>query len=96
MMRETGTPHAPDMLRRMRSTEMQRARSAVQRAHNVEGAFAVPSHMRGAVRGQRVLLIDDVLTTGATLNAATVALRDAGAVQVSVAVFARVESATEF
>jgi len=96
MMRETATPHAPDILRRMRPTEMQRARSAVARAGNVAGAFAVPPHMYPAVQGKRVLVVDDVLTTGATLNEAARALRAAGAAQVSVAVFARVEAATEF
>ena len=96
MAGESGTPHAPDMLRRIRPTEMQRARSAAQRARNVEGVFDVPAHMRDAVRGQRIVLVDDVMTTGATLTAATTALQSAGAAHISVVVFARVEPSTEF
>ena len=92
MAQETGLPHAPDMLGRMRPTEMQRSHAAA-RARNVAGAFAVPPYMRAAIRGRRILVIDDVLTTGATLSAATLALREAGAGQVNVAVFARVEAA---
>jgi len=92
MARESGVLHAPDMLRRMRPTEMQRARSAAARARNVEGVFAVPPHMHRAVQGQRILLVDDVLTTGATLSDATRALRAVGASQVNVVVFARVEA----
>lgn len=92
MAQEAGLLHSPDMLRRMRPTEMQRSHAAA-RARNVEGAFAVPPHMRAAVRGQRILVVDDVLTTGATLSAATLALREAGARQINVAVFARVEAA---
>jgi ComF family protein len=95
MSRETGLPHAPDILRRMRPTEMQK-HSAAARTRNVEGVFAVPPYMREAVRGRRILIVDDVMTTGATLNAATTPLREAGAAQVSVAVFARVQPTTEF
>ena len=91
----SGVPHGPDILRRMRPTEMQRARSSSARHKNVAGAFAVPPHMRDTVNGARILLVDDVLTTGATLNAATSALRAAGAAQVSIAVFTRVEAATQ-
>lgn len=95
MARETGVPHAPDLLRRMRPTEMQRSRSACARAQNVKGVFAVPPYMRDSALGKRVLLIDDVMTTGATLSAATEALRNAGAAEVSVVVFARVQHSTE-
>lgn len=91
----SGLPHGPDLLRRMRPTEMQRARSSSARHRNVAEAFAVPRHMRDTVRGARILLVDDVLTTGATLNEATHALRQAGAAQVSIAVFTRVEAPTE-
>jgi len=96
MARESGKPHGPDLLRRMKPTEMQRSRSALSRARNVEGVFAVPPHMTDVVRGKRVLLVDDVMTTGATLNAASKALRKAGAAQISAVVFARVKPSTEF
>ena len=96
MARETGVPHGPNLLRRMKPTEMQRSRSALARARNVEGVFAVPPHMVEVVRGKSLLLVDDVMTTGATLNAAARALREAGAAQISVVVFARVQPSTEF
>jgi len=75
---------------------LQRSRSALSRARNVEGVFAVPPHMAEMVQGKRLLLVDDVMTTGATLSAASQALRDAGAAQISVVVFARVQPSTEF
>lgn len=84
--------HAPDMLRRVRPTEMQHASAHIRRA-NVRNAFQVPRHMRKAVAGARLTLVDDVLTTGATLNAATHALLSAGAENVNVLVFARVVQA---
>lgn len=96
MAHHCGLVHAPDMLRRIIPTEMQRARSAFARKQNVTGAFVVPPHMRASVAGTKILLVDDVLTTGATLNEATRALRAAGAAQVNIAVFARVQPSTEF
>jgi len=95
MAHKAGIPHGPDLLRRMKPTPMQRSRSAWSRARNVEGVFAVPPHMAHVVRGKNILLVDDVMTTGATLSAASQALRDAGANQVSVVVFARVQPSTE-
>ena len=65
------------LLRRARSTAAQAQLDAARRASNVEGAFAVAR--RGAATGRRVLLVDDVTTTGATLQAAARALRVDGA-----------------
>ncbi len=75
----------PDALVRSRATRSQTALSRSARWRNVAGAF----HVREpeALAGRRVLLVDDVLTTGATLTAAAHALRAAGA-EVDLAVFA--------
>lgn len=74
-------------LMRIRPTPSQRAQTATARWENVRGAFRV---RRGApVQGKRILLVDDVLTTGATADAAALALRQAGAAQVVMAVLAR-------
>ena len=61
-----------------------------QRMANVQGAFQVVPELAAAVAGRRMLLVDDVLTTGSTLNAAARALLRAGAQGVDVLVFARV------
>ncbi len=63
-------------LRRVRATASQTKLDRYQRKQNVAGAFACTD---GAVNGRRVLLIDDVCTTGATLEACAVACRQAGA-----------------
>jgi predicted amidophosphoribosyltransferase len=81
---------AHDVLKRVRATRQQVGLSQAERDANVQGAFAVPTECRAAVRGRRLVLVDDVLTSGATVdNCARVLLR-AGAVNVDVLVFARV------
>lgn len=79
-------------LRRTRRTPPQVGRSRAGRQRNVTGAFAVKPGRRGAIEGRRVLLVDDVLTTGATLAACAKALRRAGATGVDALVLARVVS----
>jgi predicted amidophosphoribosyltransferase len=61
-----------------------------RRRKNVQGAFRVPEAMKGEVRGRHLLLIDDVMTTGATAGACAAALKRAGAAKVDVLVFALV------
>jgi ComF family protein len=85
-----GKPFAPTALRRIRPTQQQVGLSARERAENVRGAFRVVESERIAVAGRRVLLVDDVYTTGATMKAATRALLRAGAEAVDAVVFARV------
>jgi ComF family protein len=85
-----GKPFAPLALARVRPTAQQVGLSASERDRNVRGAFQVPVAAKMEVAGRRVLLVDDVLTTGATVRAATRALLRAGAVAVDVLVFARV------
>jgi ComF family protein len=75
-------------LTRVRSTATQVGLDAKRRARNVRGAFALSPEAADQVRGRRILLIDDVLTTGATSNACAEALLQGGASRVNVLVFA--------
>jgi ComF family protein len=76
-------------LLRMRNTLAQSSLPRNERLTNLKGAFAVAPFMAAKLRGQRILLIDDVMTSGATLNAAAQVLKQAGAAHVSALVFAR-------
>lgn len=80
----------PDLLERRRRTRPQGRLSASARRRNVAGAFAVKPGHASLIEGRRVLLIDDVLTTGATVSACAKALRRGGAAAVDVLVLARV------
>ena len=84
-----GVRYLPDALRRTRAGT-QAGRSASGRRRSVQGAFAAPEHRRGDVEGRRILLVDDVMTTGATAESCARALLKAGASAVDVAVVARV------
>lgn len=90
MSRASGVPVARDALRRIRPTEHQIGLSRAQRATNVQGAFKVPAERRHLVQGRQIVLVDDVLTSGATSDACARALLRAGASQVDLVVFARV------
>jgi ComF family protein len=79
----------PSSLLRMRNTLAQSTLPRNERLTNLKGAFAVAPLMAAKLRGQRILLIDDVMTSGATLNAAAQVLKQAGAAHVSALVFAR-------
>jgi len=86
--RQTGKPCDVAALRRVKATQSQVGLSRAQRAENVQGAFRIADS--AAVRGRNVVLIDDVLTSGATANAASRVLLRGGAKRVDALVFARV------
>jgi ComF family protein len=90
LARLTGLSPCPDLLRRRRRTPSQEGRDRDARFANVAGAIDVAPRHRGRVDGRRVLLVDDVMTSGATFAAAADALATAGAASVSVLALARV------
>jgi ComF family protein len=95
LARAHGKPFTPEALRRTRVTATQGTKSGGARRRNVAGAFAVPPAQARRIEGRRVLLIDDVMTTGATLEACARALKRAGAAAVDAAVVARVRESRD-
>jgi ComF family protein len=87
---EKGIPVLIAALERRRATAQQVGLSRSARAVNVQGAFAVTPEGRTAIRDKRLVLVDDVLTSGATIDACARALLRGGARNVDVLVFARV------
>jgi len=83
-------PATQSALQRVRATPQQVGMSKTERAANMQGAFRVPAEHRTDISGRRVVLIDDVLTSGATVDACARALLRAGAAHIDVLVFARV------
>ncbi|MBM3569924.1 MAG: ComF family protein [Alphaproteobacteria bacterium] len=90
LARRFAKPHAAQAIRRRRHTRSQGRLSSAERRANLRGAFVVPERARQELRGRRVLLIDDVMTTGATVEACAKALLGAGAGAVDVLTAARV------
>jgi ComF family protein len=87
---QTGIPIAAGALKRVKPTAQQVGLSRTERAANIQGAFRVPKDGKAAVSGRRLVLVDDVLTSGATVDGCARALLRAGAANVDVLVFARV------
>ncbi|MCC7304986.1 MAG: ComF family protein [Alphaproteobacteria bacterium] len=83
----------PDVLRRVRHTPIQGYMKISERQANVKKAFALNEKRRERVRGRTVVLIDDVYTTGATVEECTKVLKKAGAAKVHVLTLARVVKA---
>jgi ComF family protein len=90
---ESGVPVAAAALKRIKPTAQQVGLSRNERAANVQGAFRVPEEGKAAVTGRRLVVVDDVLTSGATVDGCAGALLRAGAANVDVLIFARVAEA---
>ncbi len=90
LSRETGVPAHLALLERHRPGPSQGALSRRARGRNVAGSFRLRADEKESVEGQHIVLIDDVMTTGATANACARTLRRAGARQIDVLTVARV------
>lgn len=84
-----GIPVRADALTRSRATQTQTRLTPEERVRNVHGAFAATTAARSELRGAHVVLVDDVVTTAATLNACARALHEAGVRIVSYVTFGR-------
>jgi len=78
----TSIPVRTDLLRRTRFTQSQTTLTLEERKKNMEAAFEVIPGKEGDVKGRTIILIDDVITTGATIVACAATLRDAGALRI--------------
>ena len=81
-----------DLLLRILDAPPQSSLPRTQRLQNVQGAYAVEPLKRHMIEDKRIVLMDDVMTSGASLHAAASALRQAGAAHITALVFARTES----
>lgn len=88
--RLTKRPHIPDLLKRTRRTPSQEGKSREERFQNLQDAISIHPKRRGQLAGRDVLLIDDVMTSGATFAAASEACLAAGARQVAILALSRV------
>ena len=86
----THKPYGADVLQRTRYTKPQIGLSRGDRKRNMRNAFVVKKKWRNKIKGKHLILIDDVFTTGATMESCVKALRRAGARRVDIAVLARV------
>ncbi len=89
LARECALPVIPDALKRIRATQPQPGLTQKQREENVRGAFAVHPKHAAALKGKNILLIDDVMTTAATVSQCAKTLLKGGALQVNVLTLAR-------
>ena len=90
LSKETGIAHVPDILKRIRHTPVQGHLSAKERQKNVARAFSVNEKYAARVKDKKIVLIDDVFTTGATVEECAETLYAAGAARVDVLTVARV------
>jgi ComF family protein len=90
LARRSGLPFSPSAVKRVKLTRQQVGLERRQREENVRAAFKVPPEAEIEIAGRRVLLVDDVFTTGATVRSVATALKRGGAGAVDVLTFARV------
>ncbi len=90
LSKKAALDHCPDLLIRTRQTHSQEGRGLDGRFANMQGALALHPRHAAKVRGRHILLVDDVMTSGATLAAGAEACRAGGASEVSVLVLTRV------
>lgn len=90
-----GLPAWHDVIERTRATPSQTRLTPGERLANVHGAFSLKDGAVARIRGRHLLLVDDVLTTGATLNACATVLFDAGARTLSYLTFGRARSSAD-
>ena len=90
-----GVPVDPLLVRRMKNTRQQVGLSRDARQRNIAGAFQPSPDISSRLRGRRAIIVDDVVTTGATVKAVTRALRAGGAERIDVISFARVVVGSE-
>lgn len=88
--RQTGARYLPDLFTRRRATPSQEGKARDERAANLQGAIALTPGRAAEIAGHPLLIVDDVMTSGATLRAVTEAAEGAGAACVDVLVLARV------
>ena len=79
---ELGIPHEPRLVERTRQTQTQTMLDAEERKKNIEGAFSVGRNFLDSLPGKKVLLIDDVITTGSTIKECAKVLKENGAAEV--------------
>lgn len=89
LSKQTGVPFNPDLLFRTRATPSQGEQTGKGRFRNVRGAFEVPRQVKHKIQNAHVVLIDDVMTTGATLESCARTLKRAGAAYINVVTLAR-------
>ncbi|HEY1096314.1 MAG TPA: ComF family protein [Alphaproteobacteria bacterium] len=87
---KTSIPWLPHTLQRKRATESQGHKSATERHDNVRNAFRIPDTAKAKLKGKKIVIVDDVYTTGATLKACCKTLHKAGAKEIIVLTLSRV------
>ena len=94
LAKRTGAAYCPDLLRRLRATKKQEGMRRAERQENQRDAFGVTTRHRAKLAQRRVVLVDDVMTSGATLASCAETCLAAGAIEVNVLVLARVARET--